>query len=379
MVRPGDRPTLLTLGVEEEFLLVDPETLQPAGSGVAVSRVRQDGGEGEVHPELAPAQIEAASSVCRDLHELRRTLIQLRMELATAAAEHGWRLAAIGAAPTGQPGPPPVTDTPRYRRIYAEYGPIVEGQGVCGCHVHVGTPDLESTLRASNWLRPWLPALLLVTTNSPFYRGVDTGYASWRFALWSRLPTARPAPHLTSVAHYRGILDCLLASGMVIDPGMLYWYARPSAHVPTLEVRVADAAATVDEAVLLAGLTRASVTAALAPDERLRGPEHVDDQMLWAACWRAARYGLEGDALDATTGRLVPAWQLLTGLVEHLRPVLEDNGDLELVTQLLQTLRARGSAASRQRSVYGRRFDIRDVVDHAVTETCRTRVSENRP
>lgn len=369
MVRPHDRPTLPTLGVEEEFLLVDPDTLRPAGSGVAVSRVRHGSGEGEVHPELAPAQIEAASSVCRDLCELRRTLMHLRTELTIAAAEHGWRLAAIGAAPTGQPGPPPVTDTPRYRRMYAEYGSIIEGLGVCGCHVHVGTPDLESTLRASNWLRPWLPALLLITTNSPFYRGVDTGYASWRFALWSRLPTARPAPHFASVAHYRGILDCFLASGMVMDPGMLYWYARPSVHVPTLEVRVADAAATVDEAVLLAGLTRALVAAALAQDDRLRGPDHVDDQLLWAACWRAARDGLEGDALDATTGRLVPAWQLLTDLVEHLRPVLEESGDLELTTQLLQTLRARGSAASRQRSVYGRHCDIRDVVEHAVAET----------
>ncbi|MEV0056495.1 glutamate--cysteine ligase [Saccharopolyspora shandongensis] len=369
MVRPSDRPTLPTLGVEEEFILVDPQTLQPAGSGVAVSRVRHGGNEGEVHPELAPSQIEAASSVCRDLCELRRTLIRLRTELATAAAEQGWRLAAIGAAPIGQPGPPPVTDTPRYRRMYAEYGSIIEEQGVCGCHVHVGTPDLESTLRASNWLRPWLPALLLVTTNSPFYRGVDTGYASWRFALWSRLPTARPAPHFTSVAHYRGLLDCFLTSGMAMDPGMLYWYARPSAHLPTLEVRVADAAATVDEAVLLAGLIRALVTAALAADDRLRGPEHIDDQMLWAACWRAARDGLEGDALDAATGRLVPAWQLLTDLVEHLRPVLEENGDLGLINQLLRTLRARGSAASRQRAVYGRHFDIGEVIDHAVAET----------
>jgi carboxylate-amine ligase len=366
------RSYLPTLGVEEEFLLVDPETLQPAGGGAAVSRIRHVGDEGgELHPELAPAQIEAATSVCRELDELRQTLTHLRAELATAAAQFGWRLAAIGAAPTGQPGPPPVTDTPRYRRMYAEYGSILEGQGVCGCHVHVGTPDLESTLRASNRVRPWLPALLLITTSSPFYRDTDTGYASWRIALWSRLPTARPAPYFTSVAHYHTILDCFLKSGMVLDPGMLYWYARPSAHVPTLEVRVADAAATVDEAVLLAGLTRALAATALTPDDRLHWPENIDDQVLWAACWRSARDGLEGDALDVTTGKLIPAWQLLDGLVERLRPVLEENGDLELITQLLQTLRMRGSAASRQRSVYRRHFDIKEVVDYAVTETMR--------
>ncbi|MBB5156931.1 carboxylate-amine ligase [Saccharopolyspora phatthalungensis] len=350
---------------------MDPETSKPAGNGLAVSRIRHGDDDGEVHPELAPAQIEAATSVCRDLDELRQSLTHLRTELAAAAAKRGWRLAAVGMAPTGQLGPPPVADTPRYRRMYAEYGSIIEGQGVCGCHVHVGTPDLESTLRASNRLRSWLPALLLITTNSPFYRDVDTGYASWRLALWSRLPTARPPPHITSVSHYRRILDCFLASGMVLDPAMLYWYARPSTHAPTLEVRVADAAATVDEAVLLAGLTRGLVAAALVRDDLVRWPEHVDDQMLWAACWRAARSGIEGDALDVTTGRLVPAWQLLDDLVEHLRPVLEENGDVESITQLLQTLRLRGSAASRQRAVYRQRDDIKEVVDYVLAETMR--------
>ncbi|MDR7304260.1 carboxylate-amine ligase [Haloactinomyces albus] len=363
--------TILTLGVEEEFLLLDSESLQPTGEGGAVSRIRRRQEEGEVQFELTPSQIETSSSVCHDLEELRRKLAYLRTDLAAAAVQRGRRLAAIAAPPTGQAGPPPVTDTPRYRRMYESYGALVEDQGVCACHVHVGTLDLESALLVSNHLRPWLPALLLVTTNSPFFRNADTGYASWRTALWSRLPTACPPPYFTSVEHYRALVDILQDSGMVLDLGMLYWYVRPSEHMPTLEVRIADAAATADEAVLLAGLVRALTVIALRDIARGRAAEPIDEQMLQASCWRAARDGLEGSSLDVLTGQVIPSWELLDGLVRHVRPGLEELGDLHLITRLLRILRARGSGASRQRAVFRRHRDIDEVVEHVLTETMR--------
>ncbi|TQM54202.1 carboxylate-amine ligase, partial [Halopolyspora algeriensis] len=361
MTRPDAGPwagngqrTIPTLGVEEEFLLLDSESLQPTGDGGAASRIRRSQEEGEVQLELAPAQIETSSSVCHELEELHRKLAYLRTDLAAAAGQRGRRLAAIAAPPTGQAGPPPVTDTPRYRRMYDNYGVLVEDQGVCACHVHVGTLDLESALLVSNHLRPWLPALLLVTTNSPFFRSADTGYASWRTVLWSRLPTACPPPHFTSVEHYRTLVDTLVDSGMVLDLGMLYWYVRPSERLPTLEMRVADTAATAEEAVLLAGLVRALVITALDDIAGGRPVAPVDDQMLQAACWRAAREGLEGVGFDVFTRRVLPAWDLLDGLVRHVHPALEESGDLDRVASLLRELRERGSATSRQREVFRR-------------------------
>ncbi|QUH03551.1 glutamate--cysteine ligase [Saccharopolyspora erythraea] len=354
----------LTLGVEEEFLLLDPGTLEPAA---AAARLRGDTGRGEVHRELAPAQIESATEVCRTLEELHRALSGLRRELAADAAEQGCRLASVAVPPLGSAGPPPVTDSPRYRRMYETYGSIIEDQSVCGCHVHVGALDLETALVAGNHLRPWLPALLLLTTNSPFFRGCDTGYASWRTTLWSRWPAAGPPPVLTSARHYHYVVDCLLASGAVLDSGMLYWYARPSHRVPTLEVRVADAAATVDEAVLLAGLVRGLVGVALS--DRPEPVRPVEDSVLRAACWCSAHHGLEGFSLDVGTGRLVPSWRLVDDLVEHVRPVLERYGDLDAVHALLGKLRRNGSAAHRQREVFRRHRDIGEVVEHVLVET----------
>jgi carboxylate-amine ligase len=353
--------------VEEEFLLVDADSRRvvPRGEEVAVA-ARAVCGEAQVTVEMDPAQVEANSAVCTDMAELRVELMRLRGGLARTARRHGCRLVAGGTVPLGASGPPPVTDVPRYQRIHERFAALLHQQCTCGCHVHIGVPDREEAVRVSNHLRPWLPHLLALSANSPFWAGHDTGYASWRTLLWGRWPCAGVPPYFTSAAHYDDVVAGLKETGMVLDEGMLYWYVRPSHRLPTVEIRVADVSPTADGAVLLAALSRALVATAL---ELVRAGEPapaVPDALVRGACWRAAHDGVTGQGVDlhADAGsRLVPFWDQSARLLRYVWPALVAAGDAELVTSLLADVRVRGNGAQRQRSAYQRRHRLEDVVD----------------
>lgn len=346
-----------TLGVEEEYLLVDQVTKCPVP--VAATTVAEMSNT-DFQREFSPAQAEYATPVCADLDELRRQLRWGRRALARAARHHRALLVATGTPLLGRSGPPPVTDTPRYRRMAETYGTLADDQGVCGCHVHVGVPDLEHAVQASNHLRPWLPALLLLSANSPFFDGHDTGHASWRTTIWARWPGTGVPPHFHSADEYEALVSRLMATGVILDPGMVYWYVRPSPHVPTVEVRIADVPATVEETVLQAALTRALVTTALGD---ARPALRVPDTVLHQACRRAAEAGLAGRCLDPFTGRLTPGWTLVNRLLAHVRAALTVLGDLETVTGSVAWLRAHGCGAARQRVALRSHGDLRAVVD----------------
>lgn len=346
-----------TFGVEEEYLLVDQDTKHPVPVGGAL--VDELSGEDFQH-EFSPAQAEFATPVCAGLDELRRHLRHGRRVLAAAARRRGALLVATGTPPVGRPGPPPVTGSPRYRRMADAYGLLTEDQGVCACHVHVGVPDLEHAVAASNHLRPWLPALLLLSANSPFFDGADTGHASWRTTVWARWPVAGAPPYFRSPDEYTALVAQLVAAGVILDAEMVYWYVRPSRHVPTVEVRVADVPATVEETVLQAALVRAVVTTGF---ELGRSAPCVPAAVLDPACRQAALAGLEGRCLDPVTGHAAPGWALVDALFAHVRPALAALGDLDAVTSCLSWLRTHGGGASRQRAALDKHGDLGAVVD----------------
>ncbi|USX54522.1 glutamate--cysteine ligase [Lentzea sp. HUAS12] len=347
----------LSMGVEEEYLVVDAVTRRPVA---AASSILAGLSEEDFHPEFSATQAEFSTRVCLDLGSLRRELERGRTSLALAARHHGALLVASGTPPLGRPGPPPVAPGARYRRMAAVYGALVEDQGVCGCHVHVGVPDPDHAIRASNHIRPWLPALLVLSANSPFSDGRDTRHASWRTSIWSRWPVSGVPPRFHSAAHYEDLVGRLVDAGVIIDPGMVYYYVRPSRHAPTVEVRIADVAATVDEALLQAALTRALVSTALISSAE----EPAPDAVLRAACSRAALAGLEGRCLDPASGRPCTGWDLVDRLVAHVRLALRDTGDLGFVERRLSWLRRCGGGATRQRRVLDERGDLGAVVDH---------------
>jgi carboxylate-amine ligase len=356
-----------TLGVEEEFLLVDPATGAPVAVNEAVAAQAAELGI-KLQLELTSCQVETTSEVVSDTAELRRELTELRRIAAQAAEASGAQLLAAALPPT-RPHQFPITDTPRYREIADKFGRIAE-EGICGAHVHVAVPSRELAVRITNRLRPWLPLFLALTANSAIYGDADTGYASWRSIAWARWPSAGPPPHFDSVDEYDAMVQMLRRSGAVLDDGMVYWDVRPSATFPTIEVRVADVPATVGETVLLAALIRASVMTALDDERRGEPTAPLSPHALKAAYWKSAREGLDGMAIDLLEGHApVPARKLLQRMIEHVRPALEDVGDYQMVKAELARLDYDGNGAMRQRRAWHRRRDVKDVIAELVTAT----------
>ncbi|OBJ49198.1 glutamate--cysteine ligase [Mycobacterium sp. 1423905.2] len=352
---------LPTVGVEEEFLLVDPQTGEPAPRNKEVAQEAERRGA-ELQVELSSCQVETTSQVVATTAELRDELTRLRRATAQAAEAVGVQLLALGLPPV-TPHRFPVTDTERYRRIGEQYGMVAHEQGICGFHVHVQVPDRAAAIHVSNWLRPWLPVLLALSANSALYRNSDSGYASWRSILWRRWPVAGAPPHFESPEEYDRTVQMLVDTGMILDPGMVYWDVRPSANFPTVEVRVADVPATVAESVLLTTLIRAAVMTALEERDRdLRLPPAA----LRAAYWKAAHDGLSGHTLDLVDGRgAVPTRDQLNTLVRRTRPALEALGEYDYVLAELDRVSVEGNGAMRQRRAWQRRGEMMDVIAEA--------------
>jgi carboxylate-amine ligase len=363
MADQAESQDLLTLGIEEEYLLVD--AVEPRGVEAVeeVVDLIPDEYQGSVQHEYMRSQIEVASPPQLQLHDLHAAMRELRRQVASAAERAGARLVAVGTGPAAGPVSR-LVDRPRYHRMREQFGDLSPGQGMCGTHVHVSIPDAETGVQLLNHLRPWLPIFQAATANSPLFGGRDTGYASWRSMMWERWPTVGPTPYLESVDEYETLVADLESTGAMLDEGMLYWYARLSAHFPTVELRMGDVMPTLDDAMLLAALARALV-ATLLHDVRDGVPApRVPHPLLMAAHWRAARDGLEGVAVDLATRAPRPAWRLMRQLFDYVRPELERHGDLEMATVLMGRLRSHGTGAARQRAILAREGStVADVVD----------------
>ncbi|MFJ4775986.1 glutamate--cysteine ligase [Streptomyces sp. NPDC088762] len=365
--------TELTMGVEEEFFLVDRSTRAPVPRAAQVLDAVAELLGPQAQPEFYSCQIEFCTTPTRSGAELREQLLSLRATAARAAWDAGCLLVAVGTAVVPPADPVPVTDDPRYQRMARYYGALVDGRLgiVCGCHVHIGTLDRPRALELANRVRPYLPALQALAANSPFGGGRDSGCASWRSVVFGRWPTAGPAPQLDAEGYER-TADALVRSGILLDRKMIYWFARPSEHVPTLEIRVADVNAELDTTVLLALLIRglcATVLGECGP--RGRPPPEVPAARLWAAHRYAAHYGHCGEALDPFTGETVPARTLTSALLRRAGPGLEAAGDLAAVRRLLAPLTARGDGAAWQRALYRRTGCLEAVVDRLAATTTR--------
>jgi len=364
-------PNQLTLGVEEEFHLVDlaSRRLTPRALDV-LTRLdpKQTRPCGAFAAELQQSVVETNTAVTSSLDELRRHLLSLREELASTAESIGVGVAAAGTMPLS--APLVMTETPRFRRMLTDYQLLVREQLICGMQVHVGIGSRDVAVRLLDRVAPWLPPLLALSASSPFsHTGDDTGYASTRTLIWSRWPTTGRAGAFSSAAEYDSLVQRSIASGVISDAGMLYFDVRPSAHVPTIELRVCDACTSVDSVVLIAGLFRAVVARELGRLEAGEPSTAHPAAIERAAMWRAARSGLEGELVDLSGPRGVPAGVLVRGLVTELRPELERHGDFAAIAELAEAALARGSSAARQREALRRHGHITDVVDRILAET----------
>lgn len=356
-------------GVEEELQLVDAATGALRSESLAVlPRVRHDG-DGSVEVELYQAQIEIGTPICDSLGEARHALTQMRRAVAEAAVPSGARVAAAGTHPFSHWREQRITPKPRYHNLAMDNRHLVAEEVVFGCHVHVGLPDREDAVQVMNRARLWLPPLLALAGNSPFWLGQDTGYASYRSELWRRWPMSGTPQWFDSDAEYNAVTKTLVATGVVRDPTKIYWDVRPSERYATLEFRIADVQLTVDEAVMVAGLARA--LARTCHEQALSGErEQVPrGELLLAAKWLAARDGASGQLLDPDTMQPAPARVVVDRFLRLLRPALETHGDWEEVSALVERTLRRGTGAARQRAAFARAGRIEDVMELILAET----------
>lgn len=341
-------PVGATLGVEEEYHLVDAETMALADApDVVPEALRLLGADAQ--GEISTSQLEIATPVSTSLADVRAHLVRLRRGADAAAQRHGCRLLAAGTHPTARWTEQRLSSGPRYARVHERFGLVALQQLIAGCHVHVSVPDPELAVAVLDRLRPDQPALLALSGSSPYWEGEDTGYASYRTVWFSRFPVTGAQEVLRSRAAYDRLVAELVTAGVVDDARGLYWDARPSALYPTVEVRVPDTCPRVDDAVLQAGLTRALVRVAAAEAQRELPFADPRPELVRAARWRAARHGLDDHLIDLRTRTRVPAAQLVRELLGRLRDDLEETGDWAEVSALAEQALARGTSAAQQR------------------------------
>jgi len=354
--------------VEEELLLVDGVTGIPVPRAPeALAELPHDEGAPAVDSEIQQEMLETQTRPQETAARLLDDVIAGRELADLIAAPFGARAVALAMSPFAVT--PHSTEHPRYQAMMSRYGTTATGTLVCGCHVHVSISSKDEGVAVLDRIRVWLPILLGLSANSPYANGVDTGYASYRYITWRQWQIAGPTELFHSYEAYEAFEDMLVATGVILDHGMLYLDARLSRKQPTIEVRIADVCLDARDTVILAAIVRALVDTAA--DEWRAGarPFEIPSAVLRLAGWQAALTGAAGSLPHPLHGRESTGAEAVAALLEHIGPALVENGDEELVRAGLQRILATGGGAGRQRATFARTGTLGDVVLDAVAVT----------
>lgn len=374
-----------TFGVEEELLIVNPDTGEPLALADALLAVRtatsDDGPESDgdrgLTAELKLEQIETQTLPCRDYTELLQQIRDGRALADQAARQHGARVAALATSPLASTTH--ITPDPRYAAIKERFGLTLHELLTCGFHVHTFIQSPEEGVAVLDRIRDKLAILVALSANSPFWNGVETGFESYRTQAWNRLPTSGPSAIFGTLPVYRRTVARLLETGVLLDEGMIYFDARLARNHPTVEVRVADVCLRAEDAALIAVLVRALVETASREWRDDVDPLPVPTVLLRTASWQASNRGLRGELLHFGTFTPAPAADVVNALVDYLEPVLREQGELEQVRAGVTRILSHGTGAEQQRRAreeagVDAAFDgggLAAVVAHAVEVTMR--------
>ena len=373
------RTPSFTLGIEEEYLLVDLETLDLAVDPPAAMleecrrRVQRDE---QVSRELLRSQIEVGTRKCHNIQEAREDLLLLRQTIIDVAREYGIAPIAASTHPFARWADQMQTPRQRYNVLASQMAATARRMLICGMHVHVGVDDDELRVDLLSQMGYFLPHLLALSTSSPFWEGQDTGLKSYRLTIFDALPRTGLPEHFASYSEYRRHVDVLVDAGIIEDSSMIWWDLRPSERYPTLETRIFDMCTRVDDAVCLAALT----VCILRRLYRLRRDNQrwrrYNRMLLNENRWRAMRYGIDEGLLDLARGEIVE-FRLL--LEEILQLVNEDAEALGCVAELARAREIvnRGTSAHEQVGVYDQALKrgldeqnaVRNVVEHLIRTT----------
>ncbi|MCP4202019.1 MAG: carboxylate-amine ligase [bacterium] len=358
----------LTLGIEEEYQIIDPESRELKSY---IQELMEQGRvvlHDQIKKEFLQSQVEVGSRICQNIQAVRPDGVRLRSSICELAAKNGLRVAAASTHPFSSWATQEISIGARYTKLRTDMAELARRMLIFGMHVHVGIEDKELLIDVQNQARYFLPHLLALTTSSPFWQGRDTGLKSYRTVIFESLPRTGLPPNLKSWADYNGFIDTLVATGCIDEPTKIWWDVRPHSKFPTIEFRVCDICTRIDEAVCIAALVQAIVAKVI----KLR----LDNQswriyrhhLITENKWRAVRYGIDGRLIDFGKRQEAPMKQLALEMLDFVDDVVDELGSRSEV-EYLHTILAGGTSADRQLKVFRETGDLKAVVDRLVEET----------
>jgi carboxylate-amine ligase len=365
------RSDLYTLGVEEEYMLLDPETWDLVQHIDSVLAAVADGDhQDRLHAELMQSVLEVTTPVCRTAGDVHRSLAQLRGYVAEIARADGCRFASAGTHPFSLFERQRITARDRYRQLVDQLQYVARRELIFGMHMHVAVDDAEKAIQVMNGLLLHLPQMLALSASSPFWRGEPTGLASSRQMVFAAFPRSGPPPRFADYADYAEVVGQLERTGCIADYTHIWWDIRPHPRLGTIEMRVCDAVTRLEDVVAITAFFQALVKMYCEQYDAGREIPSWHRIMTTENKWLAARYGLEAPLMDLATGRRnrVPVAQLIRRTLRDLEPHAAELGserELEGVREIL----ARGNGADRQLRVWNANRDIVEVVREISTAT----------
>lgn len=367
----------LSIGIEEEYLLVDPKTREAAiDPPVEMLKECEARVPGLVRPEFLTSQVEVGTPVCSSIRQARAELTSLRRTVADVAARYGLAIVAASTHPFSEWQTQKHTDKERYHVLARDMQAAARRLLICGMHVHVGIDDDELRIDVINQVGYFLPHLLALSTSSPFWRGQASGLKSYRLSVFDELPRTGLPSRFNSYGEYRRHVDMLVGAGLFEDASMIWWDVRPSARFPTLEMRITDVCPLLDDTITIAAMYRCIVRMLV----RLRRANQrwrlYDRMLIEENRWRAKRYGIDAGLVDFGKGKVVPCADLFEELIGLIR---EDAEALDCVEEVLRCrdIVRNGTSAHRQLAAFEAAFAggesersvLCGIVDELIEET----------
>lgn len=339
-----------TLGIEEEYLVVDSETLDlvPLPDGLMQTCIDTLGKK--VSPEFLQCQIEVGTDVCHTVAEARAELVHLRRTVKEACNAHGLAPIAVSTHPFARWHQQAFTDKERYRALEKDLGGVARRMLICGMHVHVGIEDEDLRIDLMNQFSYFLPHLLALSTSSPFWEGDDTSLKSYRLSVFDNLPRTGIPPQFGSFGEYERSINTIIRAGIIEDSSKIWWDLRPSARFPTVETRICDICPRLDHTIALAALTQSLFHMLYTLRRENKRWRQYDRFLIEENRWRAQRYGVTAGLIDFGIGQIVPFETLLDELIELVTPhatALRCLTEVQSATDIL----ASGTSATRQVAV----------------------------
>ena len=357
-----------TLGIEEEFQIVDPVTRELRSH---VTEFLDEGrmilGE-QIKPEMIQSMVEVGTGICRNIQEARADISNLRGVISSLAEKNGLRIVAASTHPISRWQDQKIFDDERYELLVQELQTVARSLLIFGLHVHVGIPDRERQIHIMNASRYFLPHILALTTSSPFWMGHNTGLKSYRSEIFKQFPRTDIPDHFDSYPGFQRYVDLLVKTNCINDGKKIWWDCRPHPVFPTLEFRICDIPTRVDDTVAIAGLFQAIVAKLTKLIEKNLGFRLYRRMLIQENKWRAVRWGLEGKMIDFGKQKEVPTRDLVLELLEFVDDVLDDLGSRKEVEHI-HTILQRGTSAEEQLRIYRETNDLTAVVDRLMELT----------